>query len=101
MGSSLSFLLNEAAQARIIQPRRVSRSIATPEANGDPEDAHVPHVSQYPDTGLSRPKPTVPEPDFVTLAGFLFKEAATPLMAAVCSRTATVGTATPWLLRLG
>lgn len=38
------------------------------ESNDEP----VPHITHDPVTGLRWPKPTVPEPDFVALAGFIF-----------------------------
>lgn len=39
-------------------------------------DELIPHITHDPDTGLRWPDPTVPEPDFITLAGYLFEAVA-------------------------
>lgn len=38
----------------------------------DPDEEPVPHVTHDPDTSLPWPMPTVPEPEFLALAQFLF-----------------------------
>ena len=41
-------------------------------SHGDPDDELIPHVTYDPDTGLRWPEPSVPEPEFVALALFLY-----------------------------
>lgn len=69
----------------------------------DPDDAPVPHVTHDPTTGLRWPEPTVREPDFVTLAGFLLDARAEATDG--CSPLAPDGTCAhghpSWLRRLG
>ena len=59
---------------RSVHPSDMLASLpcADPTTSLDPDDAPVRHITHDPDTGLPWPEPSVPEPDFVTLAGFLF-----------------------------
>lgn len=71
-------------------------------ANIDPADEPVPHVTHDPDTGLPWPAPTVPEPDFVTLAGFLFEAVAETTDGCLVEPDGICRHGHPsWLLRLG
>lgn len=71
-------------------------------ANIDPADEPVPHVTHDPDTGLPWPAPTVPEPDFVTLASFLFEAAAESTDGCLVEPDGICRHGHPsWLLRLG
>lgn len=80
----------------------VSASPATLGTHGDPGDPPVPHVTHDPDTGLAWPEPAVPEPDFVTLAGFLFEEASDTTDGCLTTIDGICRHGHPsWLLRLG
>ncbi|MDR7037812.1 hypothetical protein J2X36_002563 [Methylobacterium sp. BE186] len=71
-------------------------------AADDPEDAPVPHVTHDPDTGLPWPDPTVPEPEFVSLARFLFEAAADATDGCLVEPDGICRHGHPsWLLRLG
>ena len=76
--------------------------ILTPSAAVDLDDVPVPHVTHDPDTGLPWPEPSVPEPDFITLAGFLFEAAADATDGCLVEPDAVCRHGHPsWLLRLG
>lgn len=68
----------------------------------DPDDALVPHVTHDPDTGLPWPDPTVSEPEFVTLAQFLFESVAETTDGCLVEPDGICRHGHPsWLLRLG
>ena len=77
----------------------VSTTFGTPH---DPNDEPVPHVTHAPDIGLRWPDPIVPEPEFLTLAQFLFEAIAEATDGCpvepygVCTRSHP-----SWLRRLG
>jgi len=71
-------------------------------AADDPNDALVPHVVEDPDTGLPWPDPTAPEPEFVTLAQFLFEAVAETTDDCLVEPDGVCRHGHPsWLLRLG
>ncbi|MBX9933272.1 MAG: hypothetical protein K2Y56_17345 [Methylobacterium sp.] len=68
----------------------------------DPGDELVPHVTHDPDSGLPWPDPTAPEPDFITLAGYLFEAAAEATDGCLVAPAFICRHGHPsWLLRLG
>ncbi|GEP06138.1 hypothetical protein [Methylobacterium oxalidis] len=65
-------------------------------------DAPVLHVAHDPDTGLPWPDPTVPEPEFVSLAQFIFEAAADATDGCLVEPDGICRHGHPsWLLRLG
>lgn len=69
---------------------------------GDLDDALVPHVTHDPDTGLPWPDPTTAEPDFITLAQFLFEAVAETSDGCLVELDGICRHGHPsWLLRLG
>ncbi|KQO97325.1 hypothetical protein ASF33_07400 [Methylobacterium sp. Leaf92] len=76
--------------------------ISLSRAADDRDDALVPHVLHDPDTGLPWPDPTTPEPDFVTLAQFLFEAVAETTDGCLVAPDGLCRHGHPsWLLRLG
>ena len=68
----------------------------------DPDDEVVPHVTHNPDTGRPYPAPTVPEPGFVALAGYLFNACAEATDGCRVEPDGTCAHDHPsWLRRLG
>jgi hypothetical protein len=68
----------------------------------DPDNAPVPHVTHDPDTGLPWPNPITPEPEFITLAEFLFEAVARSTDGCLVEPDGICRHGHPsWLLRLG
>lgn len=75
-----------------------------PAARGAPDldDAPVPHITHNPDTGLPWPEPSVPEPEFLTLAQFLFDAVAEATDGCLVEPDGVCPHGHPsWLRRLG
>ncbi|KQU01806.1 hypothetical protein ASG60_18305 [Methylobacterium sp. Leaf469] len=67
-----------------------------------PDDEPLPHITHDLDTGLPWPEPAVPEPDFITLAGFLFEAVAAATDGCPVEPDGICRHGHPsWLLRLG
>ena len=68
----------------------------------DTGDQLVPHITHDPDTGLPWPDPTVPAPDFITLASYLFEAVAEATDGCLVAPDLICQHGHPsWLLRLG
>ncbi|WP_437871389.1 hypothetical protein ACSD7O_23950 [Methylorubrum extorquens] len=71
-------------------------------ATDAPDDGPVPIVTHDPDTGLPWPAPTTPEPEFITLAQFLFEAVAESTDGCLVEPDGICRHGHPsWLLRLG
>lgn len=76
--------------------------INDPDAGIDPDDEVVPHLTHDPETGSAYPAPSVPEPDFVTLASYLFDACAEATDGCLVEPDGTCVHGHPsWLKRFG
>jgi hypothetical protein len=100
----MSILHQNVANAHLIHHADVNPD---PHTDGEAHEADagdelVPLITHDPDTGLPWPDPTVPEPDFITLAGYLFEAVAETTDGCLVSPDLICRHGHPsWLLRLG
>lgn len=75
---------------------------ANPVSHDESDDALIPHVTHDPDTGLPWPEPSVPEPEFVALALFLYDAVAISTDGCLVEPDGVCQHGHPsWLRRLG